>query len=263
MTTTSGNVQSLERALTLLDALAEMPDGATLKAISEKTNLNKSTAHRLLHTLIAFGYVQQEEENEKYFLGLKLLHLSNTLIEGMDVHSVARPYLKELCDKTGESVHLTVRNGPFAVYVDKFQSNTNSIRMFSQVGKAIPLYCSASGKIFLAWMEKQKAEVLLQAQPMHAFTKNTIVDFNTLFLQLSKVHEQGYAIDWFEHEENIYCVAAPLFDRNQRIVAAISLAGTSLQCSPEKILDYCAEVNRVGAAISEKLGATQYPHIRD
>ncbi len=255
----NGNVQSLERALILLEKLAENPDGCSIKFLSEQTSLHKSTVHRLLHTLVNYGYVYQAETSERYHLGLKILSLSNGLLESLDVRSIARPFLEQLCQATGEAVHLSIQNDAFAVFIDKVENPNRTIRMYSQIGKTIPLYCSSSGKAILAWMPESKIRKLVGNGPFKRYTKNTITDLETLLTQLNNVRNQGYATDWFEHEDSIFCVASPVFDSTNQVVAAVSIAGTILQLNPERFLEYCAQVNKTTKLISARLGCSTYP----
>ena len=181
------SVQSLERALILLDRLSENPGGCTLKRLGELTSLHKSTIHRLLHTLINYGYVYQDDTTERYHMGYKPLSLSNTLLENMDIRDIARPFLKELCDVTGKTVHLLIQNGADAVYIDKVENPNRAIRMYSQIGKRIPLYCSASGKVLLAWLPEEKIRLTLGESPFKRYTKNTICDIESLLIDFRAV----------------------------------------------------------------------------
>lgn len=253
-------VQSLERALVLLDKLAEKSESCSIKELSELTKLNKSTIHRLLHTLMSYDYVRQDTVSERYYLGYKPLILSGTILEKLDVREVARPHLKELCNISGKTAHMFVRNGAYAVYVEKLENPDLSIRMYSQIGKRIPLYCSAGGKALLAWMNEEDIKQIVGELPMVQHTKNTITDISKLLEELERVRNQGYAVDWYEHEDNVFCIAAPVFRNTNVPIASIGIAGTVLDIgNPSSFLDCCKYVNNAARQISIEIGCAHYP----
>lgn len=257
---TNTNVQSLERALILLEKLSENPDGCSIKRLTELTSLHKSTVHRLLHTLANYGYTYQDDSTERYHLGYKPLALSNALLESMDIRSIARPFLKELCDLSGETVHLQIQNGAYAVYIDKVENHNRAISMYSQIGKRIPMYCSAGGKALLAWQSEDRVRSIVGEQPFKCYTKNTIGDIDTLLKELAQIRSQGYAVDWFEHEDNIFCIASPVFGSTNQVVAAVSLSGILLQTADTPhFAKYPVQVDKAAHQISMRLGCTRYP----
>jgi len=255
------NVQSIERALMLLEALAENSDGCSLKILSAQTGLNKSTAHRILHTMMDYKFIHQDPETEKYYLGTRILYLSNRLMDSLDIRTIASPYLKELCKSTGETVHLLVIRKDSAVYIDKVENPQRAIRMYSMIGKNIPLYCSSGGKAILAWMPENDVRQILGAGPLKRFTDTTTTSLDALFNQFKDVRQHGFATDWFEHEESVFCLAAPIFDNKNMPVAAVSIAGTPLQFNINNYNMFCADVNQTARAISERLGCVNYPAI--
>lgn len=249
-----GNVQSLERALQLIDILSEKPDGLSLKQLTELSGLNKSTIHRLLKTLSAHGYVYQYSENESYHLGVKILSLGNTLLKNMDVREIARPFLKELSNKTGDVAQLSIECDGKVVYIDKVDNPDKPIRTISQIGRALPVHCSAAGKVIMAWRSQEEIDKKIGFGPYKAYTKNTITDYDVLMEQLAQVRNQGYATDWFEHQDNIYCIGAPIYDSNHEVVAAISLSSTSLDMNPANLEGMYLLVQQTAMKISLGMG---------
>lgn len=257
----SGNVQSLERAFILLEVLAANSEGCSIKHLSGETGLHKSTVHRLLQTLMSFGYVRQEKSTERYHLGMAILSLSGALLDGLDIRTAARPLMQELCQKTGETVNLSVLSSSFAVFVDKVGNPNRTIQVYSQIGKSVPIYCSSSGKALLAWLPEEQAHTLLGEGPFRRYTPDTITDPEVLFEQLKVIRASGYAVDWAEVEENVFCVAAPIFDRFEQVVAAISISGTTLNVVPEAVLSLCKQINRTARLVSERLGCAHSPAV--
>ena len=148
--------QTLERTNAILEALAAHPDGVSLARLCAHTQLAKSTLHRILATLIHFRFVRQDPVTKRYSLGFRFLELGNILLRRIDIRKEAHPFLTALSNAIGETVHLVIRDGASAVYIDKIDSGVQgSLKMASRVGMAIPLYCSAVGKVFLFRMLQQ------------------------------------------------------------------------------------------------------------
>ena len=257
----SGSVQSVDRALLLLDILAVAGGECSIKYLSEKSGLHKSTVYRLLQTLVQHNYVRQNEETEEYCLGYQILSLSSKMINTLDIRKVARPYLQDLCTRVGQVVQLSVLQGKDAIFIDKVEPPDQSIRMYSEIGKSIPVYCSSSGKVLLAWQKPAVINWMLGEIEFQSFTKTTITDAETLRCALEEVREEGFGTDWFEHEEGIFCVAAPVFDIRNHVVAAIGIAGTILQLSPKQVVQYAQLVSEKANCISRELGCIQPPAI--
>ena len=226
MTKEETGVRALSRGLRLLEILAQAPDGLPLARITAKAGLSKSSAHRLLQTLILNGYAIRDRTNGLYFPSLKLLQLSSALIQQTNLHVVATPHLEELADLTGETVHLVLWDGEQAVYVEKVES-PNPIRMYSNIGNRVPLHCTGVGKAILAHLPPEKLDAIVQSGPLPRFTGHTITDPQALRDHLAQIRQRGYAVDDGEHEEHVRCIAAPLFARNGRVVGAISIAAVS------------------------------------
>ena len=175
----------------------------SLADLSRELNLNKSTTHRLLSSLIYMGYAKQDSETQKYDLSLKVLALSNCLIERLDILEVVRPYLKSLSQETGETVHLVQLDDSEAVYIYKEESRQNSVRMVSKVGSRIPLYCSGVGKAMAAGMEESQIHKLWDSCTHKKLTRHTITDYDTFLKEVKEARKNGYAL---ENEENAHGV---------------------------------------------------------
>ncbi|QQK08095.1 IclR family transcriptional regulator [Miniphocaeibacter halophilus] len=246
-------VQSLDRALNILEIVAKNENGIGIKELSERTSLHKSTVHRLLHSLIYKGFVEQDEITGKYFITFKLYELGINKIQNIDLVKIARPYVEELMDKVDEVVHLVVRDGNYIVYVDKVESK-NTIRMFSTIGKRTPLYCSSVGKAITAHLSEEEVEEIWNSSDVKKFTPTTITDFNKFKEELKNIRNLGYAIDNEENEIGVRCIGAPIFNIDGKVESAISVSGPANRMTDEKLNEISNYIRYYANKISERLG---------
>lgn len=250
-------VQSVERTLDILEALALAGRPVNLSELSQKVSLHVSTVHRLLATLIERGYARQESSTGRYTVGTRLLELSSGVTEQIDVRAEAHPVLERLSSLIGETANLAVRSGDNLVYIDQVQSD-RLVRMFTRVGSSAPLYCTGAGKLFLAFVpevqfERELNRYLLEHR-LEPRTPHTLVRPQALREELRKIRERGYSFDNEEMEEGVICVAAPVFDRAGQIVAAISVSGPSTRLSEGHISEAVGPVLAAAGEVSARLG---------
>ena len=184
-------IQVADRLFGTLEYLAEH-GASNLMDVADALELNKSTAHRILTSLQYMGYVRQREEDSRYELSYKIVHLSSQVISRMDIIARVRPCLRKLMESSGETVHFVKREGAEVVYVDKVESTRNAFHMVSQIGSRIPVYRSGVGKAIAATMEEKNVARLWQES------------------QLDEVRSRGYALDNEENEVGVRCIAASL-----------------------------------------------------
>jgi IclR family acetate operon transcriptional repressor len=217
-------VQSLERALDLLEALAST-DELGVSELAARTRLVPSTAHRLLATLVSRGYAAQSAANGRYLLGYKLLELTSGLQDRLErLRSAARPHLEAIMEQTGETTNLVVLEGPNAVYIESV-TGTRSVRLFTEIGQAIPAHTSGSGKALLAWRAAADVQALFGDGPLAASTPRTLTSIEALTEDVAEIRRRGYATDDEEHELGVACVATPVLDATGLPLAAISVSG--------------------------------------
>jgi DNA-binding IclR family transcriptional regulator len=217
-------VQSLDRALDLLEALAAA-DELGVSEIASRTGLVPSTAHRLLGTLVARGYAAQSPASGRYLLGYKLLELTSGLQDRLQrLRTAARPHLEAIQEETGETTNLVVLEGRDVVYIDSV-SGTRSVRLFTEIGRAIPAHTSGAGKALLAWRDAKDVEALFGDSPLPASTPKTLTNLADLQDDFVRIRRRGYSTDNEEHELGVACVATPIFDHAGLPVAAISISG--------------------------------------
>lgn len=202
-------IQVADRLFAALETLAETGP-ITLADLQSRLQLNKSTVHRLLASLSHMGYVKQDPATGRYSLTFKMMSLANKILDRMDILETVRPYLKQISEETGETVHFVQMEDTWAVYMAKEYSYRNSVRMVSRVGNRIPLYCSGVGKALLASLSDEAVAEIWNRSQVQALTPHTITTFDGLMEVLADVRQRGYAIDDEENELGVRCVAIAL-----------------------------------------------------
>ena len=251
-------VSAATRALVVLERLSRQRN-IGLEDLSRDVKLAKPTVYRFLLTLQELGFVRRAE-GDRWAITLKLFNIGSRALDHLDLHAVARPIAEELSEELGETVHMGVLEGNSAVYILKIESRY-TIRMFSRVGRRIPLYCTTIGKNLLAFAQEEDRESALKGVRFQAFTKKTLTTRAALYAELERVREQGFALDDEEHEEGIHCIGAPIFDHTGAVVATISVSwpGFRYERGPEdeKIDHVKAAAGRISAFLgySDGLGA--------
>jgi len=242
MTTTAtskpGNlIQTIERVTVILDVFANNARPLALGDVAAKVNLPKGTTHRILASLIYFGFVRQDQESRNYALGFKLVELGASLLDQIDVRKEAEPFLHELSQQTKETVYLVLLDGPEVVYVEKIETEDSSIvlRASSKVGQRSTANSCAVGKSLLAYLPAAHFNDLLPRMTFTPKTANTITDPATLQTHLQTVRQRGYAIDDEENEAGIRCVAAPILNERGQAIAALSVSGPTVRLTHERL----------------------------
>lgn len=250
-------VQTIERASSILDILGQSPQGISIRELSIKIKLPKGTIHRLLSSLSYFGYVRQDPKTRNYLLGLKLVELGQLLLGQLDLRKEAEPFLRDLAERTKETVHLVFLDRNEIVYIDKVETEQNSsgLKMASRVGLRNPAHSSAVGKVLLAHFPEEELKNFIKEKGLAKRTKNTIIDPTQLKDHLKLVRAQGYAIDDEENEKGIRCVAAPIYNEVGKTVAAISISGPAFRITKKVIQESLKkEVMETALKVSQRLG---------
>lgn len=216
-------VQSVERIFHIIEVLALHRTGCSLQQVAAECGLAKSTAHRLLASLIALGYVTQDTINTQYKLTLKMFEISSGIVNDMDIMSTAKPHLDRLAQRTAEAVHLVIRDGGDIVYIYKAESGPMGMR--SRMGMRNPMYCTGVGKAILATLPAPEVEAIWKNSQPEKMTSKTIVDWDTLQEQLKQVRIKGYAVDDEENELGIRCVGVAIPGPGGRADSAFSISG--------------------------------------
>jgi len=245
-------VQSIERALNIIEELAKEGTELGVTELGSRLNLNKSTVHRLLSVLLKFNYVDKNPQTKKYRLGMKPLYLGGVILDKLDLRREAHELLKSLASEVNETVHLVIPDNDMALYIDKIDSN-QPFRMRSQIGWYVPLHATAVGKAILAFSPREYVEKIA-AKGLKACTRNTITDAKKLLEHLEEVRKLGYAVDDEENEQGVRCVAAPIFDYRNKVIGALSISGSVLTVTSERIPLLAQKVKEYASLISRRMG---------
>ena len=246
-------VQSIDRAIGLLNALAESERPMALGDLGRAAEVPNSTARRLLLTLMSHRFVSQNEETGLYSPGPRLFELAYRVMGSMDLRTQAASVLDRLNAETALTVHLAIFDDGDVVYIDKREAN-ETVRMYSAVGKRAPVHCTALGKALIAFLDEPRLRSMVKAKGLPRFTKNTITTWTGLVANLKLVRERGYSRDNAEQQDMIHCIGAPIRDHSGKVIASISLTGT-VYSHDIALLERLAPVLIRGATeISRKLG---------
>ncbi|GAA0321466.1 IclR family transcriptional regulator [Bacillus carboniphilus] len=246
-------IQSVDRALYILDILKNNPRGLGVTEIAGRLEVAKSTAHRLLASLEEHGYVQKVGKEANYRLGLKFIEMNQVVVENLNVVELARPYLEQLSSATGEIVHLVMLDGYEIVYIDKVD-NSSTIRIYSQIGRRAQLHCTGVGKAILAYYDDTRINEFIKNNDFRSYTENTITDGQALLQELKYIRESGISYDKEEHEPGIQCVAAPIKDHQNNVQYAISVTGPLTRMTQEKLKECIPKLKETVNHISRQLG---------
>jgi DNA-binding IclR family transcriptional regulator len=207
----------------------------------------------MLSALEDMGYVRKGDD-DIYRPGFKPLILAEKLLAALDVRTVARPLLEGLSQSTKEVCHLVLLDGLEAVYIDKVEDDSQTIRMNSRVGKRLPLYCTAVGKVLLAGLSGSELDKVLSQLELKEFTENTITSPDRLRRAIEEVRAIGIAFDRIEYEQLIKCVAAPIYGANGKMQAAVSISVPVMRFPQEREQELSAMLLESCAEISKQLG---------
>ncbi len=252
----NGGVQSVERALSLLELLAQSGGGTSLTDLSARAGLNISTCHHLLATLMKSGYVAQVPGRRTYALGARVLHLGQAFMRQVDLPRRAQPVLDRLNEVTGEAVHLAVLQGDQVVTVAKSEAR-QAVRVDAGViGSAEPPHATATGKAMLAWLPDDQVRRILDVNGLRRFTPNTITDRAALIEDMRHVRRNGFAIDREEFQQGVVCVGAAVRDHSGAVIGSLSASAPAFRASDEHLALIRQAVGHAARELSAEFGAT-------
>lgn len=215
-------VQVIDRALDILELLSLHRNGLGITEISQQLDLNKSTVHRIVQALCTRGYIEKILDTKNYKIGLKFVEIGSLCLNNIELKTEAKPYLSKLSSRVYQTVHLGILDGNDVIYIDKVDVYSN-LHIYSEIGKRISVHCSGLGKILMSSMTNNEIFLLLNNYTYTAYTKKTITNKNDFIKEVEFARKNGYALDNEEHEDGIVCIAAPIYDYRQKLVAAISI----------------------------------------
>ncbi len=243
-------IQSLARGLKILNLLGQNQDGASITELAEILGVDKGSASRLVSTLAHYGYAEKDEVSRRFHLGPQVVSLSRSVLTRLPLREAAKPYLRQLMERTGECAHLAVAAQGKVLYIDQVESPA-TLRVNAQVGQMNPLHCTALGKVLLAFGEAEIPSTL------ETFTPRTIITAETLLHHLEQVRKQGYALDDEEFDPGVRCIAAPVSDYRGRVVGSIGISGPATRMALERLPKLAATVSEIAKALSERMTFTR------
>lgn len=250
------HIRAVERALSLLRVFLDHDSDLSATDLSQALHLDLSTTFRMLVTLQAQGFIEQNPASGKYRLGVTCLELGSRFLRSNDIRQRALPAMDALRHRFGETVHLTILDGTEVVYLEKLAGLHPIGFMSSRVGGRAPAHCTGVGKALLAYLPDDELRRRFPSPTLTRYTPHTITDLDQLRAELAQVRRQGYAVDRQEHEEGVKCVAVAIFD-HKGVAGAMSVSGPV-----ERMEEHAAEglveaLQAAAAEISAQMGGRQ------
>ncbi|NEB01021.1 IclR family transcriptional regulator [Streptomyces sp. SID13726] len=247
-----GGVQSVDRAVTVLEILAQRGE-AGVSEVAEAIDVHKSTAFRLLGALEAHGMVEQEGERGKYRLGFGIVRLAGAVTGRIDVTKHGRGICERLAEQLGETMNIAVLESHHVINLDQVRGRS-SITAQNWVGRLTPMHCTSSGKVLLSHLDAGRRDALVTASGLDRFTPRTVTSREELEAELVTVREQGYAMTVEEYEEGLNAMAAPVRSRDGETVAALTVSGPAFRLTSERMREIASVVVSAADELSRKLG---------
>jgi DNA-binding IclR family transcriptional regulator len=250
--TDSNPATAVERALNILENVAQRREGLTNSEISRKLGIPKSSASYILRTLERRGYLRREGPTGRYKLGLKILSLGGDAQSNLDVADVALPFMRALVERVHLTSHLAVLDQGEAVYIEKVEA-PGFFKVNTWVGRRMYLHSTSVGKVLLAWLPRQEMEAIVRQQGMKKRTPKTITAVSRLLADLELVREQGYAVDDEENSTGARCLGAPIHDAMGSVTAALGVSGTLTQVDEENLSRIADALKETARRIARQL----------
>jgi IclR family acetate operon transcriptional repressor len=254
-------VRAVDKALSILGTLSKTDEEIDLAALAKRTRIPKSTLLRLINTLKRHHFIQQNYQSQKYQIGPAFVYLGKIASKRYTLSNIIHPFIEELAARTGETVSLVVLESDHGVYIDQVVSSS-MIKGIPSIGSRLGLYCTAAGKVLLSAYEQAELGRYLRSVLLEKKTEKTITDSAALEEEIRRVKRQAYAVDDEETETGGRCVAAPLFEKEERIVGAISLIGPASRIRKEDFGGLSLLVKETAAKASAALGCEENPFIK-
>ena len=255
----SGQVQSLSRALSILNTLAESDGGFSLSDLALTVGLAPSTTHRLLTTLQNERYVAFDAERRVWNVGVQAFQTGNAFLKTRDLVSLARPLMRRLMETSGETVNLGIFDHGEVIYLAQVEC-LKLMRAITRPGGRVPMHCSGIGKALLAWISDREVNSILHARGLQRITSTTIDTPAKLREDLEKIRERGFSFDDEENGIGLRCVASVVFNENGMPLAGISLSGPTARLKDDRIQILGASVVEAANRITQAMGGRVPKH---
>jgi DNA-binding IclR family transcriptional regulator len=246
-------INSILRASKILRCFSQGKANFKISELAHQLNLDRSTTYRILLSLEKCGLVEKNGKTGEYSLGLGAFEIGNTYLRRMDFIKISKPIMTELALKVQETVHLAVLSDTEIVYVDKIDS-PRTLGVMSKIGQRAPVYCTALGKALLAHLPEEERPRVINEIHLKPFTSHTITSKKQLIVELKEVRRRGYARDRREIEEDVECLAAPIFNHLGNAVAALSISGPQRKINVPREKIFAGQLMKAAGLISSKMG---------
>lgn len=253
MTGSGDGLSSVRNAARLLKVFRSRERELGVSELARRLEMGKSSVHRVLTTLVAEGLVEQNPATGNYRLGILMFELGEAVRVHMDLHAAAGPVLAALREQTRESCQVGILDGCDVVYVDRLES-PQTLRLFTETGRRVPVNCTSSGKVLLAHLDDAELDRVLAEAPMAALTPRTITDRDRLADELATVRRRGFAEAVEERELGVVSIAVPIRDVRGEVVAALSIGAPLARLSPSVRRRLVPVLVEAGEAASRRLG---------
>ncbi len=241
-------VRAVERAMRILSSFDGERTDRGVSEIAQATGLHKATAHRIMMTLLNGGFLERAPDGEKFRLGIRVLELGLGALRGLDLRRAAFPYMQQLVDRFNETCDLGIYDRGMVLYVEVVHSE-HSLTIAARVGRRLPAYCTASGRVFLAHLPPEMVEPVLTA-PMPPCTARTVTSPARLREELEVTRRRGYSLDDEEFERGIRAVSAPIRNVDGNVIAALSMPGPINRMPPQRVREIADALVETANAIS-------------
>ncbi|HOJ88619.1 MAG TPA: IclR family transcriptional regulator [Pseudothermotoga sp.] len=248
------SIGSVEKALKILEFIISRKNGTRIQDIADHLNMSSPAVYKHLETMVQAGYIFKEPHTHRYLPSYKIVELGSIILRNVQVREVAHPFLVDLMERTGMTIHFAIRSGYEGVYIDKIES-AHTIPTVSRIGMKMRLYSTGFGKAILAFLSDKELDDYFANVKLEKQTENTIVSVNALRKELSIIRQQGYAVDNQENEPGIMCIGAPVFDYTANVIGGISVTGAAGAFSKQTLSIVANEVIKTAREISKRLGA--------
>ncbi|WP_024821605.1 MULTISPECIES: IclR family transcriptional regulator [Aminobacterium] len=253
-TKASSSMKTLERALTILQCFSFDRPSLTATEIASLSSIPKSTVHRFLRVFVDYGFIEEGRSPGTFIPGLRLFELGNIVRQSLDVRHCAEPFMQRIANELRITVHLVIRDGNEGIYIEKVEPEGQHIH-YSHVGKRIPLYCTAAGKVLLSELPNIFIEEMYSF-PLFPYTAKTITTKKVLFEELRRVRDCGWAQDNQELEKGLCCVGLPIRNDRGHIIAALSSSALAVSFTSSRTEELIQALQRASLEVSRRLGFT-------
>ncbi len=248
----SQSVRAVERALDILLCFTREDATRSLTQIAESVHMSKTTVHRLLATLENKRFITRDKVTGLYRLGFRFIEMASLVLQDVELHRWAQPYLKRLSQEYGETVDLSILDGSHVMYLEVIES-PQRLKLAAAVGQRLPAYCTASGKALLAYLPGEQVKKIL-SENLTEYTNHTPVSVPDILSDLRVTAERGYAVSEQEYEKDINAVAAPIFDADHHPIASIAIVGPSFRLTKDRLPALGESIREMTRVITNEVG---------